>query len=66
MTSFSIKYLLKLGIIFLGIRLSISDIITYGSQGLFVIIPCIAISIIIVTNLKFKNCRYDEQKYYKD
>ena len=51
--TFSIKYLLKLGIIFLGIRLSISDIITYGSQGLFVIIPCIAISIIIVTKLKF-------------
>ena len=50
--TFSIKYLLKLGIIFLGIRLSISDIITYGSQGLFVIIPCIAISIIIVTKLK--------------
>ena len=50
---FSIKYLLKLGIIFLGIRLSISDILTYGSQGLFVIIPCIIISIIIVTKLKY-------------
>ena len=44
--SFSIKYILKLGIIFLGIRLSISDILTYGSQGLFVIIPSIIISII--------------------
>ena len=50
--AFSIKYLLKLGIIFLGIRLSISDILLYGSQGLIVIIPCIAISIFIVSNLR--------------
>ena len=50
--AFSIKYLLKLGIIFLGIRLSISDILLYGSQGLFVIIPCIVISILIVKNLR--------------
>ena len=50
--AFSIKYLLKLGIIFLGIRLSISDILLYGSQGLLVIIPCIAISIFIVSNLR--------------
>ena len=49
--TFAIKYLLKLGIIFLGIRLSISDILLYGSQGLLVIIPCILISIIIVKNL---------------
>ncbi len=50
--TFSIKYLLKLGIIFLGIRLSISDILLYGSQGLIVIIPCIAISIFIVKSLR--------------
>ena len=50
--TFSIKYLLKLGIIFLGIRLSISDILLYGSQGLIVIIPCIVISIFIVKNLR--------------
>lgn len=50
--AFSIKYLLKLGIIFLGIRLSISDILLYGSKGLLVIIPCIAISIFIVSNLR--------------
>ena len=49
---FSIKYLLKLGIIFLGIRLSISDILIYGSQGLIVIIPCIVISIFIVRKLR--------------
>ena len=50
--TFSIKYLLKLGIIFLGIRLSISDILLYGSQGLLVIVPCIVISIAIVKNLR--------------
>ena len=50
--TFAIKYLLKLGIIFLGIRLSISDILLYGLQGLLVIIPCIVISIIIVKNLR--------------
>jgi len=50
--TFSIKYLLKLGIILLGIRLSISDILLYGSQGLLVIIPCIVISIFIVKNLR--------------
>ena len=49
---FSIKYLLKLGIIFLGIRLSISDILIYGSQGLFVIVPCIVISIFIVKKFR--------------
>ena len=52
--TFSIKYLLKLGIIFLGIRLSISDILIYGLQGLVVIIPCIAISILIVKSLRNK------------
>ena len=50
--TYAIKYLLKLGIIFLGIRLSISDILMYGSQGLLVIIPCIVISIIIIKNLR--------------
>ena len=50
--AFSIKYLLKLGIVFLGIRLSISDILLYGSQGLFVIIPCIVISILVVKILR--------------
>ena len=49
---FSIKYLLKLGIIFLGIRLSISDILSYGLQGLIVIIPSIFLSIIIAINIR--------------
>ena len=52
--TYAINYLLKLGIIFLGIRLSISDILIYGSKGLVVIIPCIAISILIVKSLRNK------------
>ena len=51
---FCIKYLLKLGIIFLGIRLSLMDFIQYGSKSLIVVIPCILTSIIIITLLKDK------------
>ena len=51
---FCIQYLLKLGIIFLGIRLSLVDFLQYGSKSLAIIIPCIISSIIIVTLLKDK------------
>ncbi len=51
---FCIKYLLKLGIIFLGIRLSLFDFLQYGSKSLIVIIPCIVSSIIIIILLKDK------------
>jgi len=51
---FCIKYLLKLGIIFLGIRLSLLDFVQYGSNSLIVIIPCILSSIIVITLLKNK------------
>ena len=53
---FCIKRLLKLGIIFLGIRLSFIDFITYGSKALIIVIPCIVITIILVKWLsnKFK------------
>ena len=51
---FCIKYVLKLGIIFLGIRLSLLDFVQYGSNSLIVIIPCILSSIIIITLLKDK------------
>ena len=51
---FCIKYLLKLGIIFLGIRLSLLDFVQYGSKSLIVVIPCILSSIIIITLLKDK------------
>ena len=48
--TFAIKYLLKLGIIFLGIRLSISDILIYGLQGLVVIIPVSYTHLTLQTN----------------
>jgi len=51
---FCIKYLLKLGIIFLGIRLSLLDFVLYGSKSLIVVIPCILSSIIIIALLKDK------------
>ena len=51
---FCVKYVLKFGIIFLGIRLSLLDFVQYGSNSLIVIIPCILSSIIIITLLKDK------------
>ena len=51
---FCIKYLLKLGIIFLGIRLSLLDFILYGSKSLIVVIPCILSTIILISLLKNK------------
>jgi len=51
---FCIKYLLKLGIIFLGIRISLLDFLQYGSKSLIVVIPCILTSILIITILKDK------------
>ena len=51
---FCVKYLLKLGIILLGIRLSLFDFIKYGSKSLLVIIPCILFVIILIDRLKYK------------
>ena len=48
---FCIKRLLKLGIVFLGIRLSFLDFIQYGSKALIVVIPCILVTIILVKSL---------------
>ena len=49
---FCIKYILKAGIILLGIRLSLFDFYLYGAKSLFVIIPCIICTILIVRYLK--------------
>ena len=49
---FCIKVLLKIGIILLGIRLSLIDLISYGAQGLIVVIPCIVITILLVQVLR--------------
>ena len=56
---YCIKIFLKLGIIFLGIRLSLIDLLQYGSKGLIVVIPCIVITIFLVQYLgrKFKISR---------
>ena len=53
---YCIKIFLKLGIILLGIRLSLIDLLQYGSKGLIVVIPCIATTIVLVQYLgrKFK------------
>ncbi len=53
---YCIKVFLKLGIILLGIRLSIIDLLQYGSKGLIVVVPCIITTILLVQYLgkKFK------------
>jgi len=48
---YCIKVFLKLGIILLGIRLSLIDLLQYGSKGLIVVIPCIITTIILVQYL---------------
>jgi len=52
--NFCIKYILKAGIILLGIRLSLFDFYRYGIKSLLVIIPCIICTIIIVHYIKDK------------
>tara|TARA_A100001015_G_scaffold320709_1_gene448136 strand:- start:2396 stop:3475 length:1080 start_codon:yes stop_codon:yes gene_type:complete len=48
---YCIKVFLKIGIILLGIRLSLLDLFKFGLKGLIVIIPCIIITIILVQYL---------------
>jgi len=50
---FTQKYILKLGIIFLGIRLSFSELIKFGTIAIPLIIVCI-ISVLIVIKLLIK------------
>ena len=49
---FCIKYILKAGIILLGIRLSLFDFYLYGAKSLIVVIPCIICTLLIVRFLK--------------
>ena len=51
---FCIKRLLKLGIIFLGIRLSFIDFVQYGYRALIIVIPCIVITIISIKTLSIR------------
>ena len=43
-----IKYFLKAGIILMGIRLGINDMLSFGLKGILVITPCIILTIIVV------------------
>lgn len=45
--AFSIKFLLKLGIILLGFRLSFFDVLTLGAWGLPIILVCVTTGLII-------------------
>ncbi len=46
--SFCVKYLLKIGIIMMGIRLSFNEMMTFGFKGLLVVVPCIIFTLLIV------------------
>ncbi len=47
--SFSLKKLLRLGIILMGIRLSFSDVVTIGAWGVPIVIGCIVTGLVITT-----------------
>ena len=46
--SFCIKYILKFGIILMGIRLGLNEIIAFGVKGLLVVTPCILLTLVLV------------------
>ena len=50
--NFSVRYILRLGIILLGIRISLSDVVEFGSISIPLVILCIATVIIAVRLLK--------------
>ena len=45
--NFCIKYVLKFGIILMGIRLGLMDLLGFGMKSLLVVFPCILISLLI-------------------
>ncbi len=45
--TFSIKFILRLGIILLGIRLSITDVVILGAWGIPIILTCVASGLLI-------------------
>lgn len=49
--TFSVKKLLRLGIIFLGIRLSIADVFRLGSLGIPIVLTCVIGALFITTRL---------------
>ena len=46
--NFSLKYILRLGIILMGIRLSLSDVFIYGASSIPLVILCIASVVLVV------------------
>lgn len=49
---FCIKKLLKVGIIFLGIKISLSEIVNFSANSLIVVIPCIVLTLLGVLNFR--------------
>ena len=47
--SFSLKKVLRLGIIMMGIRLSIYDVLTIGAWGIPIVIICIVVGLVVTT-----------------
>ena len=60
---FSIKYLLKIGIIFLGIRLSFADFIKFGSIAIPLILVCI-VGVLILIKLLIKKVPISSKMSY--
>ena len=46
--TFSVKYILKIGIILMGIRLGMNEMISFGFKGFLVVAPCIILTLLLV------------------
>ena len=46
--NFSLKYILRAGIICLGVRLSFADVVKYGSLSIPLVIVCIIAALVII------------------
>jgi len=50
--SFCIKYILKMGIILMGIRMGLNEMISFGFKGLLVVAPTIILTLVIVNKTR--------------
>jgi len=46
--SFCIKYILKIGIIFMGIRMGLNEMISFGFKGFLIVTPTIILTLVLV------------------
>ena len=46
--TFCIKYILKLGIILMGIRLGLNEMVSFGFKGFLLVTPCIILTLVLV------------------